>query len=87
MRIDYGVILALLPKDFVTLKPVYKHRSANHFFCNLKARLQQKNALDTRKSGMIDMIKNKLRSYGANNGPEEENAVQEILQGTALYAL
>ncbi len=36
---------------------------------------------------MIDIIKEKLRQYGAQNGLEEENAVKEILQEIALYAL
>lgn len=36
---------------------------------------------------MIDMIKEKLRSYGATNALEEENAVKEIVQEIALYAL
>ena len=36
---------------------------------------------------MIDIIKEKLRQYGAQNALEEENAVKEILQEIALYAL
>ncbi|PBN42891.1 nucleotidyl transferase AbiEii/AbiGii toxin family protein [Sphingobium sp. D43FB] len=36
---------------------------------------------------MIDIIKEKLRQYGAANALEEENAVKEILQEVALYAL
>lgn len=36
---------------------------------------------------MIDIIKEKLRSYGATNALEEENAVKEIVQEIALYAL
>jgi hypothetical protein len=36
---------------------------------------------------MIDIIKDKLRQYGAGNALEEENAVKEILQEIALYAL
>lgn len=36
---------------------------------------------------MIDIIKEKLRQYGAANVLEEENAVKEILQEIALYAL
>ena len=36
---------------------------------------------------MIDIIKEKLRQYGAENALEEENAVKEILQEIALYAL
>lgn len=36
---------------------------------------------------MIDLIKQKLRQYGAANALEEENAVKEILQEIALYAL
>ena len=36
---------------------------------------------------MIDIIKEKLRSYAASNALEEENAVKEILQEIALYAL
>jgi hypothetical protein len=36
---------------------------------------------------MIDIIKEKLRQYGAANALEEENAVKEILQEIALYAL
>lgn len=36
---------------------------------------------------MIDIIAEKLRSYDAANAIEEENAVKEILQEIALYAL
>ncbi len=36
---------------------------------------------------MIDIIKEKLGRYGATNALEEENAVKEILQELALYAL
>lgn len=36
---------------------------------------------------MIDIIKERLRQYGAGNALEEENAVKEILQEIALYAL
>lgn len=36
---------------------------------------------------MIDIIRDKLRSYEATNALEEENAVKEILQEIALYAL
>lgn len=36
---------------------------------------------------MIDLIKQRLRRYGAANPLEEENAVKEILQEIALYAL
>jgi hypothetical protein len=36
---------------------------------------------------MIEMIKKKLASYGATNAVEEENAVKEIIQEVALYAL
>jgi len=36
---------------------------------------------------MIDIIKEKLRRYEAVNALEEENAVKEILQEIALYAL
>src|SRR3546814_10929315 len=36
---------------------------------------------------MIDIIKEKLRQYGAENALEEENAVKEILQEIALYAI
>lgn len=36
---------------------------------------------------MIDMIKERLRRYAASNPLEEENAVKEILQEIALYAL
>lgn len=36
---------------------------------------------------MIDIIKEKLRRYAASNALEEENAVKEILQEIALYAL
>lgn len=36
---------------------------------------------------MIDIIKEKLRHYSAANALEEENAVKEILQEIALYAL
>jgi len=36
---------------------------------------------------MIDIIKEKLRQYDAANALEEENAVKEILQEIALYAL
>lgn len=36
---------------------------------------------------MIDIIKEKLRRYEADNALEEENAVKEILQEIALYAL
>jgi hypothetical protein len=38
-------------------------------------------------SGMIDILKEKLRQYAAANALEEENAVKEILQEVALYAL
>jgi hypothetical protein len=37
--------------------------------------------------GMIDIIQEKLRQYAASNALEEENAVKEILQEVALYAL
>ena len=36
---------------------------------------------------MIDLIKERLRRYAAANPLEEENAVKEILQEIALYAL
>ena len=36
---------------------------------------------------MIDIIRDKLRRYEAANALEEENAVKEILQEVALYAL
>ena len=36
---------------------------------------------------MIDIIRDKLRSYEATHALEEENAVKEILQEIALYAL
>lgn len=36
---------------------------------------------------MIDIIRDKLRRYEASNALEEENAVKEILQEIALYAL
>ena len=36
---------------------------------------------------MIDLIKERLRRYAAVNPLEEENAVKEILQEIALYAL
>src|SRR3546814_5697042 len=36
---------------------------------------------------MIDIIQEKMRSYDAANALEEENAVKEILQEIALYAL
>lgn len=36
---------------------------------------------------MIDLIKERLRRYGATNPLEEENAVKDILQEIALYAL
>ncbi|MGQ3227464.1 MAG: nucleotidyl transferase AbiEii/AbiGii toxin family protein [Blastomonas fulva] len=36
---------------------------------------------------MIDIIKEKLGRYGATNALEEDNAVKEILQEIALYAL
>lgn len=36
---------------------------------------------------MIDIIKDKLRQYDAVNAAEEENALKEILQELALYAL
>lgn len=36
---------------------------------------------------MIDIIREKLRRYAATNALEEENAVKEILQEIALYAL
>lgn len=36
---------------------------------------------------MIEIIKEKLGRYGATNALEEENAVKEILQEIALYAL
>jgi hypothetical protein len=36
---------------------------------------------------MIDIIREKLRQYNAANALEEENAVKEILQEIALYAL
>ena len=36
---------------------------------------------------MIDIIKDKLRRYEATNALEEDNAVKEILQELALYAL
>ena len=35
---------------------------------------------------MIDMLRKKLRDYGATNAVEEENATKEILQEIALYA-
>lgn len=36
---------------------------------------------------MIDLIREKLRAYGATNRLEEENATKEILQEVALYGL
>lgn len=36
---------------------------------------------------MIEMLRKKLRDYGANNAVEEENATKEIIQEIALYAL
>lgn len=36
---------------------------------------------------MIDMLRKKLRDYGATNAAEEENATKEIIQEIALYAL
>jgi len=36
---------------------------------------------------MIEMIREKLRRYGATNPIEEENATKEIIQEIALYAL
>jgi Nucleotidyl transferase AbiEii toxin, Type IV TA system len=36
---------------------------------------------------MIEMIKAKLLQYGASNAVEEENAIKEIMQEIALYAL
>lgn len=36
---------------------------------------------------MIDIIKEKLKSYAATNAVEEEHAVKEILQEVALYGL
>jgi predicted nucleotidyltransferase component of viral defense system len=36
---------------------------------------------------MIDLVQEKLRSYGATNRLEEENATKEIMQEIALYAL
>ena len=36
---------------------------------------------------MIDMVQEKFRQYGAINAVEEENALKEILQEIALYAL
>ncbi len=36
---------------------------------------------------MIEMIKEKLALYGATNAVEEENAIKEIIQEIALYAL
>jgi predicted nucleotidyltransferase component of viral defense system len=36
---------------------------------------------------MIEMIRNKLAHYGATNAVEEENAIKEIMQEIALYAL
>ena len=36
---------------------------------------------------MIEMLQKKLRDYGAQNAIEEENAIKEILQEIALYAL
>jgi hypothetical protein len=36
---------------------------------------------------MIDLIQEKLRSYGAKNRLEEEDATKEIMQEIALYAL
>jgi hypothetical protein len=36
---------------------------------------------------MIDIIKNRLRQYDAANALEQENAIKEILQEVALYAL
>ena len=36
---------------------------------------------------MIEMLQNKLRDYGASNAVEEENAIKEIIQEIALYAL
>lgn len=36
---------------------------------------------------MIELIRQKLRTYGATNALEEENATKEIMQEIALYAL
>jgi Nucleotidyl transferase AbiEii toxin, Type IV TA system len=36
---------------------------------------------------MIEIIKDKLKKYGAANQIEEENAIKEIIQEIALYAL
>jgi hypothetical protein len=36
---------------------------------------------------MIEMLQKKIRDYGAQNGVEEENAIKEMLQEIALYAL
>jgi len=36
---------------------------------------------------MIEMIREKLRFYGATSAVEEENAIKEIIQEIALYAL
>jgi len=36
---------------------------------------------------MIEMLRKKLRDYGASNAIEEENASKEIIQEIALYAL
>jgi len=36
---------------------------------------------------MIEIIQEKLRQYGATNAVEEENAIKEIVQEIALYAL
>jgi predicted nucleotidyltransferase component of viral defense system len=36
---------------------------------------------------MMEIIKDKLKKYGATNQFEEENAIKEIMQEIALYAL
>ena len=36
---------------------------------------------------MIEIIRDKLRQYGATNAVEEENATKEIIQEIALYGL
>ena len=36
---------------------------------------------------MIEMIKDKLKQSGATNAVEESNAIKEIMQEIALYAL
>ncbi|MCY4289399.1 MAG: nucleotidyl transferase AbiEii/AbiGii toxin family protein [Aestuariivita sp.] len=36
---------------------------------------------------MIDLLQQRLQSYNAANRLEEENAIKEILQEIALYAL